>query len=123
MTTDRQSIRFGVWALVHGSRAALQDPDEPYDASWQRNRDLVLEAEALGCPLIYSDLPGYRDFAGPGALYCDLTRPDNLADLVMTAAAAPRPAPFQRDWKETEARLQFRALVDQMAAKVSAWSA
>ncbi len=48
MTTDRQSIRFGVWALVHGSRAALQDPDEPYDASWQRNRDLVLEAEALG---------------------------------------------------------------------------
>ena len=41
-------IRFGVWALVHGSRAALQDPDEPYDASWERNRKLVLEAEALG---------------------------------------------------------------------------
>ena len=41
-------IRFGVWALVHGSRAALQDPDEPYDASWERNRKLVLEAERLG---------------------------------------------------------------------------
>ena len=41
-------IRFGIWALVHGSRAALQDPEEPYDASWRRNRDLVLEAEALG---------------------------------------------------------------------------
>lgn len=41
-------IRFGIWALVHGSRAALQDPDEPYDASWRRNRDLVLEAERLG---------------------------------------------------------------------------
>jgi alkanesulfonate monooxygenase len=41
-------IRFGIWALVHGSRAALQDPDEPYDASWQRNRSLVLEAERLG---------------------------------------------------------------------------
>lgn len=40
--------RFGIWALVHGSRAALQDPDEPYDASWDRNRRLVLEAEALG---------------------------------------------------------------------------
>jgi alkanesulfonate monooxygenase len=40
--------RFGVWALVHGSRAALQDPDEPYDASWDRNRALVLQAEALG---------------------------------------------------------------------------
>ena len=41
-------IRFGVWALVHGSRAALQDPEEPYDASWERNRKLVLEAERLG---------------------------------------------------------------------------
>lgn len=41
-------IRFGVWALVHGSRAALQDPDEPYDASWERNRALILAAERLG---------------------------------------------------------------------------
>jgi len=41
-------IRFGIWALVHGSRAAFQDPEEPYDASWERNRDLVLAAEALG---------------------------------------------------------------------------
>jgi alkanesulfonate monooxygenase len=41
-------IRFGIWALVHGSRAALRDPDEPYDASWERNRRLILEAEALG---------------------------------------------------------------------------
>ena len=41
-------IRFGVWALVHGSRAALQDPAEPYDASWSRNRRLILDAEALG---------------------------------------------------------------------------
>src|SRR3954454_20638175 len=40
--------RFGIWALVHGNRAALQDPEEPYDASWDRNRRLVLEAEALG---------------------------------------------------------------------------
>jgi len=40
--------RFGVWALVHGSRAARQDPEEPFDASWARNRSLVLEAEALG---------------------------------------------------------------------------
>jgi len=45
---SNSSIRFGIWALVHGSRAALQDPDEPYDASWERNRSLVLEAEVLG---------------------------------------------------------------------------
>jgi alkanesulfonate monooxygenase len=39
--------RFGIWALVHGSRGAYQDPDEPYDA-WERNRALVLAAEQLG---------------------------------------------------------------------------
>lgn len=40
--------RFGIWALVHGNRAALSDPEEPFDASWSRNRALVMEAEALG---------------------------------------------------------------------------
>jgi alkanesulfonate monooxygenase len=47
-------LRIGIWALVHGNRAALHDPLEPYDASWRRNRALVLEAEALGydCVLV-----------------------------------------------------------------------
>jgi len=47
-------LRFGLWALVHGNRAAMNDPEEPYDASWERNRRLVLEAEALGydCTLL-----------------------------------------------------------------------
>jgi alkanesulfonate monooxygenase len=47
-------LRIGLWALVHGNRAALRDPEEPYDASWDRNRRLVLEAEALGydCVLV-----------------------------------------------------------------------
>src|ERR1700723_3415916 len=40
--------RFGIWALVHGSRGAYGDHDEPYNASWERNRDLVLAAEELG---------------------------------------------------------------------------
>lgn len=41
-------IEFGIWAPVHGPRAAAHDPSEPYDASWEHNRDTVLEAEALG---------------------------------------------------------------------------
>ncbi|MGD9882056.1 LLM class flavin-dependent oxidoreductase, partial [Reyranella sp.] len=47
-------LRFGIWALVHGNRAALHDPEEPYDASWERNRKLILEAEQLGydCTLV-----------------------------------------------------------------------
>ncbi|MCB8882607.1 LLM class flavin-dependent oxidoreductase [Acidisoma cellulosilytica] len=41
-------MRFGIWALVHGSRGTFHDPEEPFDASWDRNRRLVLEAESLG---------------------------------------------------------------------------
>lgn len=43
-----REIRFGVWAPVHGPRAALRDPQEPFDASWEHNREVVLEAERLG---------------------------------------------------------------------------
>ena len=45
---DGSTMRFGVWAAVHGNRGAHHDPEEPYNASWERNRTLVLEAEALG---------------------------------------------------------------------------
>jgi len=41
-------LRFGVWAPVHGPRAAHHDPEEPYDASWEHNRKMVLAAEELG---------------------------------------------------------------------------
>jgi alkanesulfonate monooxygenase len=40
--------RFGVWALVSGATGSLFHPDDPPDASWARNRRLILEAEALG---------------------------------------------------------------------------
>ncbi len=40
--------RFGVWANVHGTMAALGHPDDPVDASWKRVRDQVLLAERLG---------------------------------------------------------------------------
>jgi alkanesulfonate monooxygenase len=48
MAGPTHAPRFGIWAAVHGSRASHHDPDEPDDASWGRNRALVLEAEALG---------------------------------------------------------------------------
>jgi len=44
----RPGPRFGIWAVVYGTSASLQHPEDPLDASWTRNRDLVLEAEALG---------------------------------------------------------------------------
>ncbi|WP_349644669.1 MULTISPECIES: LLM class flavin-dependent oxidoreductase [unclassified Bradyrhizobium] len=42
------SLRFGVWALTHGSWASRHHPLDPPDASWERNRRQILEAEALG---------------------------------------------------------------------------
>lgn len=44
----QRSPRFGIWAPVRGTFAALNHPDEPLDASWVRNRDAVLAAEQLG---------------------------------------------------------------------------
>jgi alkanesulfonate monooxygenase len=40
--------RFGIWALVSGATGSLLHPDDPPDASWNRNRRLVTQAEALG---------------------------------------------------------------------------
>ncbi len=49
-----------------------------------------LEAAALGCPVIYSDLPEWRDYMGDAALYCDLKDPRSMADqlhMLLTNAA------------------------------------
>jgi len=40
--------RFGVWAQTEGTWHSLRHPQDPFDASWVRNRNQVLEAEALG---------------------------------------------------------------------------
>jgi len=40
--------RFGVWANVYGSWASMQHPDDPLDASWERNKRQILLAEELG---------------------------------------------------------------------------
>jgi glycosyltransferase involved in cell wall biosynthesis len=39
-----------------------------------------LEAVTLGCPVIYSDLPEFREQMGDAALYCDLADVSSLAD-------------------------------------------
>jgi alkanesulfonate monooxygenase len=46
--TAMANPRFGVWALVSGATGSLFHPDDPADASWERNKNLILEAEALG---------------------------------------------------------------------------
>ncbi|MGY3581728.1 alkanesulfonate monooxygenase [Bradyrhizobium sp. USDA 4341] len=41
-------LRFGVWALTHGSWASRHHPLDPPDASWPRIRRQIGDAEALG---------------------------------------------------------------------------
>jgi alkanesulfonate monooxygenase len=40
--------RFGIWALVSGATGSLFHPEDPPDATWERNKNLILQAEALG---------------------------------------------------------------------------
>ena len=40
--------RFGVWAPVYGNHGARHHPDDTPDASYRRNRDLLLRAERAG---------------------------------------------------------------------------
>jgi glycosyltransferase involved in cell wall biosynthesis len=48
-----------------------------------------LEAAILGCPVIYSDLPEFREQMGEAALYCDLTDVSSLADQLATLIQNP----------------------------------
>jgi glycosyltransferase involved in cell wall biosynthesis len=49
-----------------------------------------LEAVTLGCPVIYSDLPGCREQMGDAALYCDLTNVSSLVEHLKTLIQDPR---------------------------------
>ncbi|MEH1963306.1 MAG: hypothetical protein V7L05_26350 [Nostoc sp.] len=40
--------RYGIWALVGGNFGPLDTQEEPVDASYERSRSLILEAERLG---------------------------------------------------------------------------
>ncbi|WP_257235880.1 hypothetical protein [Nostoc sp. 'Peltigera malacea cyanobiont' DB3992] len=40
--------RYGIWVSVGGNFGPLKTLDEPIDASYERTRSLVLEAECLG---------------------------------------------------------------------------
>jgi alkanesulfonate monooxygenase len=40
--------RFGIWAPVYGNHGARHHPDDAPDASYRRNRDLIVHAEQVG---------------------------------------------------------------------------
>jgi glycosyltransferase involved in cell wall biosynthesis len=55
------------------------------------------EAAALGCPVIHSDLPEFREQMGEAALYCDLGDPASLAGEVRALIDDPTLAPRLRE--------------------------
>lgn len=87
-------LRIGIWALVHGNRAAMEDPEEPYDASWDRNRRLILDAEALGydCTLVAQhtanphreDLDQLEAWTASAALAAETSRIEIIAAIKPT---------------------------------------
>jgi glycosyltransferase involved in cell wall biosynthesis len=67
-----------------------------------------LEAAAIGCPVIYSDSPDFREQMRDAALYCDLSEPASLAQHLET---------LLRDPQERERlRIAGRNLTREMAA-------
>lgn len=85
----RQVGALGLTARVHFLGAV---PDDDIPALYEGAIALVmpaysgptnlppLEAVTLGCPVIYSDLPEFREQMGDAAFYCDLADVSSLAD-------------------------------------------
>ena len=48
-----------------------------------------LEAATLGCPIIYSDLPEWREFMRDAALYCNLSNPLSMAEHLYSLLTTP----------------------------------
>jgi glycosyltransferase involved in cell wall biosynthesis len=92
-TVERQVKALGLTARV---RFLGFVPDEDIPALYEGALALVmptysgptnlppLEAVTLGCPVIYSDLPEFREQMGEAALYCDLTDVSSLANHLAT---------------------------------------
>jgi glycosyltransferase involved in cell wall biosynthesis len=89
-----------------------------------------LEAALLGCPVIYSDLPEFRQQMGDAALYCDLRDPGSMAEhlhsLCTDAAVIERLRAAGRDLVaglNTEMyRQRFTAVFDDFADKRRRWA-
>jgi glycosyltransferase involved in cell wall biosynthesis len=100
---DQKRVERQVMALGLGARVRILGyvPDEDIPALYQGALALVmptytgpsnippLEAVELGCPVIYSDLPAFREQMGEAAIYCDLADVSNLSDHLAALVADP----------------------------------
>jgi len=97
-TVERQVEALGLTARV---RILGVVPDEDIPALYEGALALVmptysgptnlppLEAVTLGCPVIYSDHPEFREQMGDAALYCNLADSSSLADQLVALIKDP----------------------------------
>ena len=89
-----------------------------------------LEAVTLGCPVIYSDLPEFREQMGDAALYCDLADVSSLADhlsaLVQDTALRDRLRAAGRKFATEIARIDYgemlKPVFDDFAYRRRRWA-
>lgn len=88
-----------------------------------------LEAFHLGCPVLYSDLPGLRDQVEGAALLMDLTDPVSFADNVMKIYSHPDGVAILVErgrrkvarWQENDYWLVLKKIFDDYSSKRKCW--
>jgi glycosyltransferase involved in cell wall biosynthesis len=74
-----------------------------------------LEAIAAGCPVVYSDLPEFREDLGGAALYCNLRDPASLAEQLRLILTRPDiVSALNRAGRELLSRLNSSAHVEKL---------
>jgi glycosyltransferase involved in cell wall biosynthesis len=100
---DQENVELQVRALGLSEQVHFLGlvPDEDVPALYQGALALVmpvyyaptnlppLEAVTLGCPVVYSDFPSFREQLGDAALYCDLANPASVADHLVSLIENP----------------------------------
>jgi glycosyltransferase involved in cell wall biosynthesis len=89
-----------------------------------------LEAVTLGCPVIYSDLPEFREQMGTAALYCDLENvlslTDHLAALMNEATLLDQLQKAGKNLAADVAKLDYgerlRPILDKYAYDRQRWA-
>jgi glycosyltransferase involved in cell wall biosynthesis len=88
-----------------------------------------LEAFKLGCPVLYSDLPGMREQAEGAALFLDLKNPESLATNLLEITGNPdhvadliaNGKKRVECWTEEDTWFRLKQIFDEYAVKLKCW--
>lgn len=94
---DRQQV---AWLLHHARASVSSSALESFGL-------VTLEAGAVGCPLVLTDIPAHREVAGDRARFVPVGDPDALADALRALDPHPvrTPWPWPVSWDDHAAQL------------------